>query len=212
MASEADAQGDPIGWFERVYARAGGDDSQIPWADLEPHPLLVSWLTGRAGAAGEARALVVGCGLGDDAEHVAGSGLATTAFDISASAVEWARRRHPGSSVEYVEANLLELPTAWQRAFDLVVEIYTLQSLPPGDVRERAVRSLAGPLAPGGTLLVVCRGRDEGEAVHGIPWPLARSELAPLEQEGLTLATFEQLPDLADPARRWFRATYVTLG
>jgi hypothetical protein len=208
MAHESRSQGDPVGWFERLYATAQGDDTQIPWADLEPHPLLVEWLA-EQGDGRDRKALVVGSGLGDDAEHVASRGLATTAFDVSPTAVDWARRRFSGSPVDYVAADLLALPAAWHGAFDLVVEIYTLQSLPPGPVRTRAVRALAGPLAPGGALLIVCRGRDEDEPVRNIPWPLSRSELAPLEQdEGLSLASFEDVPDPGDPPRRWFRAVY----
>jgi ubiquinone/menaquinone biosynthesis C-methylase UbiE len=73
---------------------------------------------------------VVGCGLGDDAEYVAGRGFDTVAFDISASAIRAARRRYPDSAVHYVTADLLDPPGEWERAFDLVVESLTLQALP----------------------------------------------------------------------------------
>lgn len=202
-------QQDPVGWFEKVYAGADGDERQIPWAHREADRKLVDWLAAQ-GVQGEGRqALVVGCGLGDDAEHIASLGFATTAFDVSPSAVEWARRRHPGSPVTYLPADLLDLPASWQGAFDLVVEAYTLQSLPIGAVRERAVRALAGPVAPGGTLLVICRRREEDEPAGRIPWPLTRSELAPLVLEGLEVASFEVLSEDGDPARGWFRASYV---
>ena len=52
----------------------------MPWADLAPNPRLVRAL---AGAADGRRAIVIGCGLGDDAEHVASLGLTTMAFDVS---------------------------------------------------------------------------------------------------------------------------------
>jgi SAM-dependent methyltransferase len=208
LASAARADDDATGWFERLYASAAGDDRQIPWADLEPHPLLVEWLARERVQGAGRRALVVGCGLGDDAEHLARLGFAVTAFDVAPTAVAWARRRHAGSPVEYVTADLLDLPAGWHAAFDLVAEIYTLQSLPPGDVRERAVRALASPPAPGGRLLVVCRGRDDEAPVGTIPWPLSRAELAGLARAGLEEVSLEDVVR-DEPAQRWFRATYT---
>ena len=34
MASKYISAGDPLGWFEALYARAAADISIIPWADL----------------------------------------------------------------------------------------------------------------------------------------------------------------------------------
>jgi formyltetrahydrofolate-dependent phosphoribosylglycinamide formyltransferase len=77
----------PTAWFETLYAEAGADATRIPWADLAPNPDLVAW-TARPGAlAGARTAVVVGCGLGHDAEHLARHGLDVTAFDIAPSAV-----------------------------------------------------------------------------------------------------------------------------
>jgi hypothetical protein len=39
--------GDPLGWFENLYSRAGEDSSIIPWADLKPNPNLLDCMTGR---------------------------------------------------------------------------------------------------------------------------------------------------------------------
>ena len=209
MAAEAIAAGDPVGWFERLYAAAGGELDQIPWADLEPNPLLEPWLRARQVRGAGRRALVVGAGLGDDAELLAAQGFATVGFDVSPTAVEWARERNRGSGVEYVVADLLALPGAWRRRFDLVVEAYTLQALPPGETRASAARALATPVAPGGSLLVIERLRDDDAPVQGIPWPLARGELRPVEEAGLDLVSFEDVPDTADPPKRWLRATYM---
>src|SRR3954470_1369137 len=127
FAADALARGEPLGWFEELYASAS-DASAIPWADLGPHPLLVEWLDRAAPEPG--RALVVACGLGDDAEELARRGFEVTAFDLAPSAIAWAKRRFPQSPVSYVVANALELPQEWEGAFDLVVEVYTLQALP----------------------------------------------------------------------------------
>ena len=58
----------------------------------------------------------MGCGLGYDAEFVASLGFTTTAFDISATAIEMARRRHVRTDVDYQEADLLALPNSWLKA------------------------------------------------------------------------------------------------
>jgi hypothetical protein len=34
LAKAYTLRGDVSGWFERLYAEAGNDTSQIPWADL----------------------------------------------------------------------------------------------------------------------------------------------------------------------------------
>ena len=78
--------GDPLGWFEDLYSRAGENTSIIPWADLTPNPHLIDWLNSpRSVASG--LAIKIGSGLGDDAEELARRGFTTTAFDISESAV-----------------------------------------------------------------------------------------------------------------------------
>jgi protein-L-isoaspartate O-methyltransferase len=44
------------------------------------------------------RALVVGCGLGYDAEFLARLGYAVTGFDVAPTAIERAVRENPGSA------------------------------------------------------------------------------------------------------------------
>lgn len=208
LAARHVASGRPTGWFEPLYAAASGDAAQVPWADLAPNPGLVAWgrRRGTEGLAGK-RALVVGCGLGDDAEELARWGMQVLAFDVSATAVEWARRRFPASAVRYVAADLLDPPAAWTRAFDLVFEAYTLQSLPEA-VRPAAMDRVAGFVAPGGTLLVIARGRDEHEQPAGPPWPLAAGELDRLERAGLKTVRFEDYMDEEAPPQRRFRAEW----
>ena len=72
-------------WFEAVYQTAGDDPAQIPWADLAAHPLLAAWLADVPSPAPGARALDVGCGLGDNAAALAAKGWQTTGFDLSAT-------------------------------------------------------------------------------------------------------------------------------
>lgn len=205
LAQRHVAAGDPLGWFEELY---GADDlTIIPWADLEPNPNLVDWLEPRGVVGSGRNALKVGCGLGDDAEELARRGFDTTAFDISPAAISWCHRRFPSSAVRYFAADLLRPPAEWSRRFDLVVESYTLQVLPP-ELRVDAIRRVAGFVAPGGILLVITRGREPGEPEGMMPWPLTRNELALFEEVGLTAFEFEDYVDDEDPPVRRFRATY----
>lgn len=202
LAREHLERGDQRGWFERLYAGAGDDWSGIPWADLEPNPFLLSWLAEPESSTG-GRAIVVGCGLGDDAEALVAAGFEVTAFDLAPAAIAACRRRFPGSVVDYQAADLLDLPAAWEGAFDFVFEAYTLQSVPPEE-RRRMLAPLAGLAAPGGRLLLVCRGHYEGtEAADGPPWPLAHEDLVPLLDDGLVEERFEDLADPAEPVRRF---------
>ena len=208
LANESIGRGDAIGWFERLYAEAERGEAVVPWADLAPNPHVVEWLDREAPPPG--RALDIGCGLGDTAEDLARRGFDVTAFDVAPSAVEQARRRFPESRVDYRVADLLRLPAELEGAFDLVVECYTLQVLPP-EARARAVAALRRTLRPGGTLLVVARGREPEEPRGQLPWPLTRAEVEGIAGAGLVLAGFEDFLDAEDPPvrrlRAWFRRT-----
>lgn len=180
LAHQSYADGQPTAWFERLYAEGAAGAIDMPWGRTEPHPLLVRWIEQRADAAARGRACVVGCGLGADAEYLAGQGWTTTGFDLSPTAVEQAGRRHPGSPVTYRVADLLDLPGDLVGTFDLVVEIHTLQAM-PDPPRADAARGVASLLAPGGTLFVV-GFRDTGAPTAPPPFPLNRDDLAGLEK------------------------------
>ena len=50
---------------------------------------------------------------------------------------------------------------------------------------------LAGFVAPGGRLLVICRGREPAEDAGAMPWPLTRAELDRFAGEGLEQVRLE---------------------
>jgi SAM-dependent methyltransferase len=205
LAAEGVAAGDATGWFEKLYASGL---EWVPWADGIVNPHLVSWASGLSGAGRSA--LVVGCGLGYDAEYLAGLGFSVTAFDISPTAIAAARAANSGSAVTYVTADLLTLPAAWAGAFDLVVEIYTVQPL-YGQARARAIAAVHRPVAPGGTLLVIARATTENAPVRDpeqMPWPLTRAELDACGGP-LTTVRVEQFHDNEEPPILRWRAEFM---
>jgi SAM-dependent methyltransferase len=187
-------------WFAAVYETAGDDAAQIPWADLSPHPLLAAWLAHAAAPAQGARALDIGCGLGDNAAAIAAKGFRASAFDLSPRAIRWARTRFP--MVDFIAADLFAPPAEWTGAFDLVHECYTLQALPDAP-RAEAMARIASFLRPGGTLVLIARARDDDAPAAGPPWPLSRQELLKFAAHGLTAEMVERLPDPSDGKPHW---------
>lgn len=197
LANRAREQGQPSLWFEPLYQSADGDPRCVPWADLAPHPLLQDPAPG-------GRATVVGCGLGDDAEWVSARADSVWAFDVSATAIEWAKQRWPDTRVQYEQADLFALPPERLGAFDWVVEVYTLQALPP-ESRAAASRAIASLLAPGGELWIITRIRPDDGEWGPVPWPLLRRELEALSSMGLEFVKEVALPDTDLVRSHWRR-------
>jgi SAM-dependent methyltransferase len=207
LAHAAIAAGDATGWFEQVYADAAAGKTSVPWDRGRANELLVQWASGhyRDGplrAANGATALVIGCGLGEDAEYIAGLGFATTAFDIAPTAIAVARSRFPDSPVDYQVADLLAPPDRWSRAFDLVVESITVQAL-PDPPRAAALARLGEFVAPGGTLIVIARRREAGTADSGPPWSLTWNEIDSIATGGVRQLSAETIEPGPVPSRRW---------
>ncbi len=203
IQTEFASRGDALGWFDALYSEAAGDNEKIPWADLEPNRYLHAWAE-RTGLRGNGRtALVVGCGLGDDARYLYGLGFKVTAFDISPTAIEWAKRLHADTDIQFEVGDLFEPFRGWLGSFDFVLEIYTIQPLPI-ELRNKTIDAIASFVGPKGELLVVTRGREDGEETDEVPWPMSRMELARFETHDLTQKSFEIMPgDDETPVHRF---------
>ena len=139
----------------------------MPWDRSAAADVVVEEVAALGEPAGR-RAVVVGAGLGADAEQLARTGWRTNAFDVSAAAVRVTRARYPGSAVEYRVADLLDLPDEMVGAYDLVVEVFSVQALPPS-LRAEAVRGVRRLLAPGGAAVAVQFVRGDRPADLGPP-------------------------------------------
>jgi hypothetical protein len=205
LAAESLQSGDFRSWFEKVYAASAGETSGVPWADLVPNPNLVSWQSRNKVSAG--RALVIACGLGDDAEFLAEHGMEVTAFDISQTCVDWCKERFPKSPVAYQCEDLFELPQEWRGHFDFIFEANTLQCLPESE-QATAMGCIADCLAVDGDLLICARLREDDDERGELPWPLRERDFNSLEQAGLKKANWEDFVDNEDPPVRRVRVLY----
>jgi SAM-dependent methyltransferase len=177
--------------FETMYKDARGDASRIPWADGAPNPALVNWLNAEACGMVRCggRAVVVGCGLGDDVSELSARGYDACGFDVSPTAIDWAKTRFPALRSSFFTCDLLKLPPRLLRRFDLVIESYTLQSLDPS-LREQAAAAVASMVGRGGVLLTIARGRDAALSLDSLrepPFAFTTDELGGLFRlHGLT--------------------------
>jgi SAM-dependent methyltransferase len=215
LAAEFADRGDNVGWFEEFYKEAAGDNEQIPWADLEPNRFFLEWAED-VGLKGAGRtALVVGCGLGDDAKYLDDLGFDVTGFDISPTAIEWAKKLHAGTNIKFEVADLFEPRAEWIAAddannpgFDFVLEIYTIQPLPI-QIRESVIDAIARFVAKDGELVVVTRGREDDEEPVELPWPLSRKDLSRFETHGLKQTDFRVIDGDEDPPVPRFVVQYL---
>jgi hypothetical protein len=108
-------------------------------------------------------------------------------------------------------ADLFDPPAEWHRAFDLVVEIYTVQALPI-PLQPAAIKQIGEQVAPGGTLLVIAAARADDEpdsAIEGPPWPLTRATITSFSTSDLHLIQLTQFPSPVDPTVLRWRAEFL---
>lgn len=191
-------KGDATGWFDALYKEAAGNNEKIPWADLEPNKFFVQFAE-RTNLQGNNRsAMVVGCGLGDDARFLHDLGFKVTAFDISRTAIDWARRLHHDTDINFAVADLFDTPKDWYQAFEFVLEVYTIQPLPL-EMRSRVIDAIANFVALRGKLAVVTRGRADDEIPPEMPWALSRKDLSRFQENGFQELSFEVMQGDEEP-------------
>jgi SAM-dependent methyltransferase len=189
LAAQFAEKGDSFGWFDAFYREADGNNEAIPWADLSPNRFFQDWSEANNLKGHGRKAVVVGCGLGDDARYLYDLGFKVTAFDISPTAIDWAKHLHKETDIEFETADLFAPPKDWIGAFEFVLEIYTIQPLPM-EMRPKVIDAISSFVAPDGGLVVVCRGREDDEEPQRLPWPLSRRDLQRFSENGLVEIDF----------------------
>ena len=203
IQAEFAEKGDALGWFDALYKEAAGDNERIPWADLTPNKFLVRYAEQTNLHGNNRNALVVGCGLGDDAKYLHDLGFRVTAFDISPTAIEWARKLHSDTDIKFFTADLFDTPKEWFGAFEFVLEVYTIQPLPL-EIRPQVIDAIANFVELRGRLLVVTRGREDDEIPPELPWALSKKDLSRFEINHFKQINFkEMLGDEEEPIRRF---------
>lgn len=208
IQAEFAAKGDALGWFEALYKESAGDNELIPWADLEPNKYLRRWAEQTNLRGDNRNALVVGCGLGDDAKYLSDLGFNVTAFDISPTAIEWARKLHADTDIKFLTADLFDTPNEWFQTFEFVLEVYTIQPLPL-EIRPQVIDAIANFVELRGKLIVVTRGREDDETPLEMPWALSRRDLSRFAANGLRETNFEEMHGDEEPPIRRFIAEYL---
>lgn len=185
-------KGDALGWFEALYEEAAGDNEKIPWADLAPNKFLARFAEKTNLRGNNRNALVVGCGLGDDARFLHDLGFKVTAFDISKTAIDWARKLHADTDIRFFTFDLFNTPNEWFQAFEYVLEVYTIQPLPL-EMRPKVIDAISNFVEFKGKLLVVTRGRADDEIPPELPWALSRKDLSRFEANNFKRIYFEEM-------------------
>ena len=187
-------------WFEGLYQNNKESQENIPWARQAVNPLLQTYLD--EDKVHKGTALVIGCGLGDDAKALELAGYDVTAIDVSQTALDLAKERFVGSHIKFIKQDIFE----YKERFDFVFEALTIQSLPI-EFREKMIKAVAGTVAEGAKLLLVAHKREED--FNGPPWPLCLEEVNLFLTHGLTELTHELHSEDSKISSTRFRVLYV---
>jgi len=186
-------------WFDDLYKNNKKSQENIPWARQAVNPLLQTYLD--EDKAHKGTALVIGCGLGDDAKALELAGYDVTAIDISQTALDLANERFPDSGVKFMRQDIFE----YEEQFDFVFEALTVQSLPI-EFRQKMIKAVANTVAKDGELLLVAHKRDALR--QGPPWPLTHEEVDLFKTHGLTELSFELHTEESKVSQTRFRVLY----
>ncbi|MBV1886200.1 MAG: class I SAM-dependent methyltransferase [Parvibaculaceae bacterium] len=196
----------PSNWFEPLYSGANKAGEGVPWANMKTHPSFARWLAKNPLTGDKQSALVVGCGMGDDATELESLGFDVTAFDVSETAINYCKERFPNAKVDFCQADLLKDHSQWTRKFDFVLEIFTVQALPPKYEKD-LIGNIASFVAPGGKLLVVAEvGKEKRSFDNGPPWVLTPEHREAFVSCGLT----HEQTDIEKSSREGGDETFVS--
>ena len=190
-------------WFDGLYQENKESHENIPWARQAVNPLLQSYLDEDIEHKG--KALVIGCGLGDDATALDEAGYDVVAIDVSQVALDLAKERFPNADITFEKQDIFDMPKIYDGYFDFVFEAFTIQSLPI-EFREKMIYAVADTIASEGKLLLVAHKKEE--EFEGPPWPLELEEVNVFKAYGLTELSHELHIEESKISNTRFRVLY----
>jgi SAM-dependent methyltransferase len=151
-------------------------DGPAPWDVGAPQPAIVRVAGEFSGAV-----LDAGCGTGENALHVAASGLGVLGIDVAETAISIARGKAAARGIDasFEVADALQLERL-HRVFDTVLDCGLFHTF-DGDERRAYVASLAAVTRRGGTLYLLCFS-DAGPDIG--PHPVSEAELRAAFERG----------------------------
>jgi len=191
-------------FFENIYKESQGDEEKVPWAEMQTDKYLSEYLEMNLG---QGTAIVIGCGLGDDAAALEEAGFTVTAIDISKTAINWAKARYDYTDINFFVQDIFELPSDMLGQYDFIFESRTIQSLPL-KFRDRIIKAISSLMAPKAKALVIANGKQAGEKFDGPPWPLEYNELRLFENHGCKELEFSIFESDNKTSKLKFRALY----
>ena len=190
-------------WFESLYKENINSQENIPWARLEVNPILSAHLKGHS-VIGK-KALVIGCGLGDDAVALESAGCEVVAIDVSQTALDLAKERFKGSKVKFIKQDIFDMPLKYFEYFDFIFESLTIQSL-PREFREKMIKAISKTVSKNGEILVVAHQFNGN--TKGPPWPLKKEEIDLFVRHNLKEISFEIIDETSKISDRKFKVLY----
>ncbi|MDQ7043818.1 MAG: methyltransferase domain-containing protein [Sulfurimonas sp.] len=190
-------------WFEDFYKENENSHHNIPWAKQSVNPLLQTYLDEKRVHKG--KALVIGCGLGDDAYALANAGYETVAIDISQTALRIAQKRFEGTDITFEKQDIFDMPHKYCEYFDFIFESLTIQSL-PREFRSKMIKAVARCAADNGEILVVAH--KKGLSDGGPPWPLTPQEIEEFKEHNLQELSSELITEPSNISNTRFRILY----
>ena len=127
----------PTDWFEKLYAGSNTAGEGVPWANMETHPSFQKWMETHPLIGEGKSALVVGCGMGDDAVELERRGFKVTAFDVSETAIKLCKK-----TMKTVRQNLF-----WAFIYNIILIPVAAGVLYPFDFLPNILRQLHPILA-----------------------------------------------------------------
>lgn len=157
---------------EGFWSKSYQNDNNPGWNLGEPAEALKDMLPRLK--ISRSRILVLGCGEGHDAALFAAAGHVVTAVDISALALERAKKLYGHiENLKFVEADLFDLPRSLDQSFDVVFEHTCYCAINPS-LRQDLVKVWNRVLSDGGYLMGVffTFEKRQGPPFGGSEWEL----------------------------------------